>query len=166
MVSEEEDPPSSDHPEFKLWKQRNQKAIAFIGLGLADTLIHHVDFGNQIWSNLESIFGNKITNSKVFLKLKFYDLKMADSDEFSHHLAYMSSLITQLASLKSELDNEDKMAVLMMSMKNIPRFESTLEVLLVATTTFEDMIALLLEKDRRNKEEKGNNSTDNAFVSS
>ena len=33
----------SKHPEYKAWKQHNQKAITIIGLGLADPLIHHVD---------------------------------------------------------------------------------------------------------------------------
>lgn len=44
LVSGEDEIPSSNQPEHKAWKQCNHKGISIIGLGLADTWIHHVDF--------------------------------------------------------------------------------------------------------------------------
>jgi len=157
VSGDDEDPGSSNGEKYKQWRQRNDRAIALIGLSLADSLVHHIDFkstAKQMWEKLESIFGNKITNSKVFLKLKFYDLKMSDHEELSDHLAKFWSLVQQLTSLKCEPDDEDKMAVLTKSMQNVSRFQQSIEVLRLASTTFDDMVALLLEKDRRIKEEQ------------
>ena len=87
--------------------------------------------------------GNKIANSKVFLKLQFYKLKMEDNDDFRDHLAKMQSLVQQLSSLKCPSDKEDKMAVLMKSMEGIFCCENTFEVLRLTIATFDDMVALI-----------------------
>lgn len=79
-----------------------------------------------------------------FLKLEFYNLKMAGSNNFTEHLVTMYSLTTEVFGLKYELHDEDKMAVLLHSIQEVSHFESTLEALCVASTTFKFMIALLL----------------------
>ena len=54
--------------------------------------------------------------------------------------------------LKCPPDDEDKMVVLMKSMEAISCFENTLEDLQFATITFNDIVTLILEKDRQNKD--------------
>ena len=114
---------------------------------------------------MEGLFGNKITNSKVFLKLQFYKLKMEDNDDVRDHLEKMQSLVQQLSSLKCPPDDDDKMAVLMKSMEGISHFENTLEILRLASTTFHHMVALILEKDRRNKDSTLSSGLEEAFIS-
>lgn len=143
---------------LKQWHQRNERAIALIGLSLADFLVHHIDFKfatKEFWEKLEGIFNNKVTNSKVFLKLKFYDVKTHNNEELSDHLSKFGSVIQHLASLKCETDDEDKMAVLIKSMRGITQFEQTLNVLSLEATTFEDLVALLIA--RKIKETKKKN---------
>lgn len=68
---------------------------------------------------------------------------------------------------KCEPEDVDKMAVLIRIMRGIACFELTLEVLRLAPTTFEDLVALLIEKDRRNKQDKDmETGIDRAFASS
>ena len=76
---------------------------------------------------------------------------MEDNDDFRDHLAKMQSLVQQLSSFNCPPDDEDKMAILMKIMEGISHFENTLEVLRLATMTFDDKVALILEKDRRKK---------------
>ena len=57
------------------------------------------------------------------------------------------SIITQLVGLKCEPHDKDKMAAFLQSMRDVTRFASTLEVLRVASTTFKDMVASILDKD-------------------
>ena len=90
---------------------------------------------------------------------------MEDNDDFRDHFAKMQSLVQHLSSLKCPPDDEDKMAVLMKSMEGISRFENTLEVLRLAITTFDDMVALTLEKDRRNKDSTLSLGTEEALIS-
>lgn len=106
----------------------------------------------EIWERLEIIFGNKMTKSKVFLNLKFYDLKMADNEELGGHLAKFGSLVQQLTSLECVPGDEDKMAMLTKSMQNVPSFQQSIEVLCLASTTFDDMVSLLLQNDQCIKE--------------
>ena len=112
------------------WKKQKDRAIAFIGLCLTNSFIHHIDFkstAKQIWEHLESIFGNKIKNSKAFLKLQFYELQMEDSDDLSAHLAKMQSLVQQLSSLKFPLDDDkDNMVVLVKNVGKMYCFDNTL----------------------------------------
>ena len=46
------------------------------------------------------------------------------------------------------------MAILIKILKDMSHFKSSIEVLCSASTAFEDMVALLLEKNQRNKEDK------------
>ena len=43
-VVEDDTVDALDQPQNKIWQQQNAKAIALIGLCLANSLIHHVDF--------------------------------------------------------------------------------------------------------------------------
>ena len=58
-----------------------------------------------------------------------------------------------------------KMIVLMRSMQEVSHFESMLEMLCVASIAFEDMVALLMENNQRNKEEAAATPITNAFAS-
>lgn len=70
-----------------------------------------------------------------------------DNDKLSDHLAVMYSIINQLTILEL-LDDQNKMAVLIKSVKDVTQFQSALEVLSVVSTTFKGMVFLLLETCR------------------
>lgn len=151
----------------RIWQDKNDKATALIGLGLADSLIHHVDFdktAKEVWDKLENLFGNKINNSKVFLKQKFFSSKMKESDTLQEHLSTLGSIIQQLTALKAPPDDDDMKAVLLTSLEDVNKFSETLGVLRVAREmSFDEMVAILIDEDRRQEDLPTSHSFDKAF---
>lgn len=135
VVNGKEEKPTSDAAKILLWEKANDKALAIIGLGLADNLIHHLDFdkaASELWIKLENLFGNKIINSKVFLKQKLFNLRMKESETLSEHLSNLGSLIQQLVALKATVGEDDQVAVLLSSIESISHFSEVLAILRVA----------------------------------
>ena len=96
--------PKSDDARISWWENQNDKAMAIIGLALADNLIHHVDFdrtANDVWEKLENLFGNKINNSKVFLKQRLFKLKMKETEILNEHLSNLRSILQQLSAIRA-----------------------------------------------------------------
>ena len=88
----------------------------------------HIEFkstAKEMCNRFESLFGNCITNSKVSLKLKLYDLNMNDSDELSDHVSKFGSHVRQLMRVKCGPDDEDGMIILVTSMYDVARFDQT-----------------------------------------
>lgn len=53
------------------WSNKNDRALAIIGLGLGDNYIHHLDLNStadDVWEKLNEQFGKDFNNSVVFLK--------------------------------------------------------------------------------------------------
>ena len=96
---------------------------------------------------LEHLFGNKIINSKVFLRQEFFKLKMKDDVSLMAYLNHMESLVTQLAALQAPIWEDDQVAVLLSRIEEIPKYKDIILVLQVAGMDFHDMMAMLLDDD-------------------
>lgn len=109
----------------------------------------------EMWDLLENLFGNKINNSKVFLKQKFLNLKMNEDQTLIEHLSTLGSILQQLEALQANVDEDDKKDVLLTSIEEISRFSQVLPILRVARDhSFEEMIAILIDEDRRLNDRK------------
>lgn len=143
--------------DVKAWNDRNDKALAHIGLGLADNLIHHLDLdktAKEVWDKLENLFGNKINNSKVFLKQKYYGLKMKQHHTLQEHLSNIGSLLHQLTALNAHIDEDDKKAVLFSSTEEIQKYKGVISSLRVTREmAYDSMVAILIDEDRRLQDE-------------
>lgn len=144
--------PQSDEKKILHWENLNDKALSLIGLGLGDEVIHHLDFDStaqELWEKFEGLFGNKVINSKVFLRQEFFKLQMKHEDSLLTHLNHMESLITQLAALKAPVGDDDQVAVLLTSIEEIPKYREIIPALRVASMSYHDMVAMLLDHERR-----------------
>lgn len=153
ITNGKEPKPKSDDARISWWENQNDKAMAIIGLALADNLIHHVDFdrtANDVWEKLENLFGNKINNSKVFLKQKLFKLKMKETETLNEHLSNLGSILQQLSAIRAIVEDDDQVAVLLSSIEDISKYSEILAVLRVSRNmSFEDMVAHLIDEDRR-----------------
>lgn len=86
----------------------------------------------EVWDKLKNMFRDKINNSKVFLKQKFFSSKMKQSNTLQEHLSTLGSIIQQLTALKAPPDDDDIKAVLLTSLQDVNKFSKTLGVLRVA----------------------------------
>lgn len=130
---------------------RDKRAAAYIGLGLADSQIHHLDLSKtarEIWQSLEAIFGARSKNGKILLKQQFFALKLERGMSLNDHVNHMKSIMNQLAGIGSNVPEDDAMAVLLNSM---PAEYSNVIFTLgnLPNQSLEMMIASLLEEERR-----------------
>lgn len=157
MVEGTERKPKGDLQKMQIWENKNDKALTYIGLGLADNLIRHLDLNKiakEVWDKLENLFGNKSVIPKVFFKQRFFGFQMKESDSLQEHLSNLRSILQQLAALKAQVDEDDMKAVLLSNIEDIPRFSKALTVLRVAREmSYEEMIAILIDEDRRLREQ-------------
>ena len=81
--------------------------------------VHHIDgcdIAFDAWEHLESVFGAQARCFKYSLLIKFFTLTLQKGDALSSHLNSMKSLLTQLASIKINLDEDIVIAVLLKSL--------------------------------------------------
>lgn len=78
------------------WSDKNDRALAIIGLGLGDNYIHHLDLestANVVWQNLTNLFGKDLNNSILFLKQRFYKMNVVNAPSLKENLNSISILI-------------------------------------------------------------------------
>ena len=71
------------------WKDLEAKAMATIWLFLEDDVMYHLmdeESSTTIWLKLESQYMSKSLTNKLYLKQRFYDLKMAEGSNLSQHI--------------------------------------------------------------------------------
>ena len=93
--------------------------MVIIALGLSDSYIHHIDGCETslgAWTHLESVFGAQACHSKYILLIKFFTLPLTKGDTLSSHLNSMKSLLTQLARIKVNIDEDVVIDVLLKSL--------------------------------------------------
>lgn len=130
---------------------RDERAFGIIALGLGDDYIHHIsdlETASEAWVKLDTLFGARSQNSKLALKISFFELQMKLGDSIASHVNQMRSLMTQLASVKSPVTEDDAMAVLLKSMpEEYDNLVTTLKNL--PNPTLEGMISALQEEERK-----------------
>ena len=115
-------PEGSDlSPLVITWSDKNDRALAIIGLGLGNNYIHHLNLestADVVWENLNTLFGKDLNNSILFLKQRFYKMNVVNAPSLKEHLNAMSILIQQLAALKCPLDDNDRKGILLNSLED------------------------------------------------
>jgi len=97
MKGREPKPEGNDTtPAVIAWNDKNDRALAIIGLGLGDDYIHHLNLestAHEVWNNLSNSFGENLNNSKLFFKQRFYKMSIANATSLKEHLSAMSIII-------------------------------------------------------------------------
>lgn len=118
---------SENTPAVISWIDKNDWALAIIGLVLGDDYMHHLDLESTaeiVWEKLNQSFGETLNNSKLFLKQQFYKMSISKSASLKEHLSAMSNIIQQLIALKCPPDDDDKKAVLLNSLEDNSEYAS------------------------------------------
>ena len=136
------------------WEELQMQAAGTIRLCLSDQVMYHVMDENspkKIWEKLESQFMSKTAMTKVYLKQKFYRLKMQEGSDLVEHMNAFNQLVTDLARLRVKIDDEDRAILLLCSLT--PSYEHLLTTLTYGkeTVKLEDITAALLSYDMRKK---------------
>ena len=70
----------------------------------------------KIWDKLESQFMSKTATTKVYLKQKFYKLKMQEGSDLVEHMNAFNQVVTDLARIGVQVLDEDRAILLLCSL--------------------------------------------------
>src|SRR3989337_2617649 len=109
--------------------------------------MYHVmdeDSPKGIWDKLASRYMSKSATNKLYLKQKFYGLKMQEGLDLVEHVNAFNQLVTDLARLDVKIEDEDKALLLLVSLP--PSYEHLIITLTHEKTTInnEEVTAVLL----------------------
>lgn len=152
VVNGKEKQPSTREGELA-WATRDDKALAIIALALSDNYIHHISdsiTSFDAWDKLDKLFGAKGKNSKIALKIEFFELRLSSHESLAAHVNHMKSLMTQLSAIGAPVEEDDAVAVLLKSMpEEYGHLVTTLKNL--PTPTLEEIISSLQDEERKTK---------------
>jgi hypothetical protein len=142
------------------WEKLERRARSTIRLCLADSVLLNVlgeDSAKKLRDKLGSLCQSKSMVNKLFLRNKFYLLRMSDGSSMTEHLNTFNTIISQLSSVDIKITEEEKCISLLCS---LPDSWDRLVVAIGSNTTtvaLEDMVASLLLEEMRRKNMEGSN---------
>jgi transposase InsO family protein len=113
----------------------------------------------DLWEKLGKLYQSKSLVNKLFLRKKFYNLRMRDGDSMVEHLNSFTTVVSQLVFVDIKILDEDKCISLLCS---LPDSWDSLVVAIGSNTTylkFEEVVSSLLSEEMRWKNMEGH-STD------
>ena len=97
-------------------KKRDEQVLGIIITALDDSYIHYIDEARtsyEAWILLERSFGAKAKHSKIALKMQLYGLTLEANEDLAGLINRLKSIVTQLVYIDCQVDEEDKVAVLL-----------------------------------------------------
>ena len=110
------DNPPSDPEQLKVWKKKDGKAQATIGLSLSDDMLENVrdvSSAKDMWNCIKNVFERHTLLNKLSARRKFYTATMADNEpilKFSNRIRQLASTLKNMSVPISE--SEMAMALL------------------------------------------------------
>lgn len=154
LIMKTEVKPSTRDGELQ-WTKRDEKAFAIIALALSDDYIHHVSDINsaaQAWEDLEKLFGAQAKNAKIALKIQFFSLVMNQGTTLATHINSMRSLMIQLAGIGAEVQEDDAVAVLLKSLRDLEEYQNVITTLQnLPDLTLQGVITSLQDEEKKIK---------------
>ena len=169
IVDKSESPPPNDAQEStkKEYTRRCKKALAIIAMNLVDKEMLHIKGCTgpaEAWETLCNIHETKSLSNILFLRRKFFIIKMEEGTDILEHINKVKSLADQLLVLEVPLRGEDVVMTLLDSLP--PSFDyliTALETRPFKELTMEFVTARLVHEESKRKEEPHGN--DLAMVS-
>lgn len=161
-----------DEKSLGQFKVKDAKARNTILMCVSDKHIEYVKSCSTAFSmikNLESIFERKSILSKLFIRKKLLQLKYQDGQDLQEHFSSFDSLIRDLESTGSKLEEEDKVCHLLLTMSRA--YDTVITVLETSSAqlSVEFVKSKLLDYELKMKNEvvntERNNKEDCAFKS-
>ena len=113
-----------------LFTQKDEQALGIIITSLDDSFIHYIDeakTSNEAWGILERSFGAKAKHSRIALKMQLYGLNIEPGEDLSSLINRLKSIITQLTYIECQVEEEDKVVVLLKALP--PSFDNIVTIL-------------------------------------
>lgn len=112
----------------------------------------------EVWDRLTSMYAMASTTNKVFIMKKLYKLKMKEGGIMANHINEFNTLISQANSVGMTQDDENKAVLLLCSLPS--SWDGVVTTVSTSLSdknklVFDDVMATLLNKDMRRKNDEG-----------
>ena len=138
------------------FEKAQKKTKALLVTSIKSDLVHLItecQTPKEIWDKLKERFERDTVANKLFLKQKFFSLKMKECESLDEHFRRMKEITDQLAAIKAPIPEDEHIVALLLS---LPRSYNTL---ITALTTKGDDLnlakvhqALLSEEEKRTQQ--------------
>ena len=151
--------PASDSSSGAIatFEKAQKKTKALIVTSVKSDLIYLItecQTPKEIWDKLKQRFERDTIVNKLFLKQKFFSLKMKESDSLEEHLRRMKVITDQLTAIKATIPEDEHIVALLLS---LPRSYNTLVTALTAKgdeLKLSQLHQALLNEDEKRKQSK------------
>ena len=170
IVEETEEPPSKDGDakEIKEYNRRAKKALSIISLSLVNSQLAHIKHCKgpaEAWKALCNVHETKSLSNILFVRRKFFTIKMQEGDDLMDHINHVKELADQLTSFEVPVREEDIVMTLLESLpSSFDNLIIALETLRLKDLTMEFVTARMMHEVTKRKE-KGSHGDDAALVS-
>ncbi len=107
------------------YNEKETKAFALLCEHLMDAQLAHIQYCDNVKSAWEALCGvhqAKTIGNKLFLRRRFFTIKMQEGDDMLVHINTVKALADQLRSIEVNITDENVYMVLLMSLP--PSFEN------------------------------------------
>ena len=125
------------------------------------TNVQKLSSAKELWEKLEGLNQAKGISIRLLLKEQFHNLRMDEGTKISDHLSTLNNIVSELESIKVEIDDEDKALRLILSLP--PSYVHLKHVLMYGKEklSFEEVATKITSEE---KGMKGDESTSSSSV--
>src|SRR5579871_6418566 len=154
VVDGSEPKPIQNQAGYVAWMKKASKARALIITSLQMSQVEHIrklESPQEIWEKLKKVHEPQDRQHRLFLRRKFFTLKMQEGDSIQDHINKIKLYQDKLEAMGGNLQEEDVLAVLLAS---LPESYETLMLTLEAQPeiTVKHVISHLLQEETRRKQ--------------
>ncbi len=138
------------------YNEKEMKAFALLCEHLTDAQLAHIQYCDNVksaWEALCSVHETKTIGNKLFLRKRFFTIKMQEGDDMLVHINIVKAFADQLCSIEVNITDEDVYMVLLMSLP--PSFDNlvtSLESMSTKDVDLQFIVARLLHEVSKRKE--------------
>jgi hypothetical protein len=129
------------------YNEKETKAFVLLCEHLMDAQFAHIQYCDNVrnaWEALCGVHEAKTIGNKLFLRRRFFTIKMQEGDDMLVHINTVKALADQLRSIEVNITDEDIYMVVLMSL--LPSFITSLESMSTKDVDLQFIVARLLHE--------------------
>ncbi len=138
------------------YNKKEMKAFALLCEHLTDAQLAHIQYCDNVksaWEVLCGVHETKTIGNKLFLRRRFFTIKMQEGDDMLVHINKVKALVDQLCSIEVNITDEDVYMVFFMSLpSSVDNLVTSLESMSTKDVDLQFIITRLLHEVSKKKE--------------
>jgi hypothetical protein len=145
------------------YNEKETKAFALLCEHLTNAQLAHIQYCDNVRSAWEALCGvheAKTIGNKLFLRRRFFTIKMQEGDDMLVHINMVKALANQLRSIEVKITDEDVYMVLLMSLpSSFDNLVTSLKSMSTKNVDLQFIVARLLHEVSKRKECESSETT-------